>query len=399
MARRVLIVSDRHPSVSDGIGPLAAHRLFAALEAEEGVESYFLAAADHQQGAPLGVAMFQPFGAREYLIATHGYDAWLGANTDGNFPEQFEILLRRIEPDIIHFQSWAAIGIEAIAWARRILPQARIGVALRAPVMMPVSAEGLSANVALQAAVARRFPGRTRNDVLLRWLFQRRFLLAADAVFVDGLADAVSAAGAGLPEERIHIVPPTALSNAIGVARAAGSELIVGVFGLDSLSDGGELLGRAAKLFANDARVRFEIQPVVGFGEADIAGEAPMPVLAPIAPADIAIRMEDCHIVLIPGQICEHAAIFVQEARAARRPVMCPVNSLAASYVRDRVDGFHFTPSGAALAEIVGELLAQPDLAREAQERVGFPFAQRDAAAAMLAIYDGAAEAADEAAQ
>jgi hypothetical protein len=389
MARRILIVSDRHPLVSGGIGPLAAHRLFEALGRGAGIQPYFLAAADAAEGAPLGVAMFQPFGPSEYLIATHGYNAWLGANGDDHFPDQLAMLLRRIEPDIVHFQSWAAIGIEAIAHARRLLPAAKIGVALAAPSMMPVSPEGAAADPALQAASAASSPGRAKNDVLLRWLFQRRFLRDADAFFVGGPSDALQAIAAGLPEDRAHVVTAACLSGRIGTVRPAGTDLIVGVFGFEPVSDGGEFLTRVARLFAGDARIRIEIQPIVGDPELPGLNEADITVLPPISPADIAVRMQDCHIVLIPGPFCDHAGILVQEARVARRPVLCPAGGLAAGHVGHGVDGFHFTPSVAALVEILGDLLARPDRVREAQERVGPAFSPEDAASAILAIYDG----------
>jgi glycosyltransferase involved in cell wall biosynthesis len=388
MARRVLVVSDKHPAFSGGAAQLAAYRLYEAVSRQPATESFFIATADGMADRPLGVSTFQPFGANEYLIATHGYDPWLGSNLDVDFPVQFETALRRINPDVIHFQTNALVGLESIAHAKRILPGAIVVVGPQFPLLLSAASDS-AGDAVLKATLERRFPGRSQNDGLLRSLYMRRFLLAADLCVGDNVQDVAQLVAAGLPADKVFVAPQAPLSPDLAPVSPARSELTIGIFGLDSTSDGLDVLLRAARVLEPDPGLRIEICPVVGDDNVMTVGDVSFSVLQPCEPWEVGMRMQDCHAILIPGSHCFAGVTLVEEARAARRPILCPDVGAVSSLVRHGVDGFHFAAaSGAALAALIKDLLSQPEIVSQAQNSIGPPTAPEDAAQAMCALYD-----------
>jgi glycosyltransferase involved in cell wall biosynthesis len=71
--------------------------------------------------------------------------------------------------------------------------------------------------------------------------------------------------------------------------------------------------------------------------------------------------MQRCHAVLVPSIWWENSPLVIQEAFAARRPVICSDIGGMAEKVRDGVDGWHFRArSAGSLAEVLRGLAEDP---------------------------------------
>ena len=128
---RVLVASHGHPAVTRGGAETAAYTLFQGLCGRPGFEAFFLGAQRGRPEACLGEPITQPFASdREYLYVGGAFDWFRLANHDPEFPRAFSALLAAVRPDILHMHHVLEFGVEAIAIARRVLPDVRIVLTL-----------------------------------------------------------------------------------------------------------------------------------------------------------------------------------------------------------------------------------------------------------------------------
>ena len=123
---RVLVLSHMHPRASRGGAEIAAYQLYGALKDEPGVEAWFLAAGGGRFPERLGARFQQPFGPDEFVYTGAGFDHWLHANPDPEFPADLTALLEELRPDVVHLHHYANFGVETLLHIRRALPRARV---------------------------------------------------------------------------------------------------------------------------------------------------------------------------------------------------------------------------------------------------------------------------------
>ena len=185
---RVLVMSHMHPAASKGGAEIAAYQLYIALRAAPEVEKcWFLAASGGRVAGRLGVRLSQPFGVDEYVYAGTGFDHFLHANPDPEWPAELQRLLTELQPDIVHLHHYTNFGVETLLTVRRALPRARIILTLHEylavcnhfgqMVKRPSLAlcEGASPR-----DCQRCFPERTEQDFFLRELYIKRFFRLVD---------------------------------------------------------------------------------------------------------------------------------------------------------------------------------------------------------------------------
>ncbi len=125
---RVVVISHGHPDFARGGGEIAAYNLFKGIAASPKHEAWFFAR------APLPLLHPGTYLAlhrkREYLFAGEAEVNELTATVELGPDAEFAALLKKINPDVIHFHHYYKVGIELIRVARKACPKARLVMTL-----------------------------------------------------------------------------------------------------------------------------------------------------------------------------------------------------------------------------------------------------------------------------
>jgi glycosyltransferase involved in cell wall biosynthesis len=398
---RVLVAAHGHPSVSNGGAEIAAFRLFHELDAHPGVEAWFLGCNAQPGAGRDGVAITQPYGAREYLYSSTGHFDWFRfANADPRLPREFEALLRELRPDIVHLHHYANLGVEALLIIRRTLPSARIVLTLHEFQaicnhfgQMVKRGDFALCDRADPSACHKCFPAVDASDFFLRKRYIKLFLDYVDHFIAPSHFLLRRYAEWGIDEGRLsmieNIVTSAAASSAASRQAEAGADesgasLRIGFFGQISKLKGIDVLLDCAELISRrpEARIAFEIH-------GDYTGQPPEFREAFLArleklPRNVTYRgvyrqeqvdalMRDVDAVVTPSIWWENSPVVIQEALRNRRPVICSGIGGMAEKVRDGLDGFR--------------LQADPTLLRGVGETLRPPVAVTEVLSAHLAVY------------
>lgn len=413
---RVLVMSHMHPAASKGGAEIAAYQLYGALRAASEIEQcWFLAASGGRVAGRLGVRLTQPFGADEYVYAGTGFDHFLHANPDPEWPGELHRLLTELRPDIVHLHHYTNFGVETLLTIRRALPGVRIIVTLHEylaicnhfgqMVKRPNLAQCESAS---PRDCHRCFPERTEQDFFLRELYIKRFFRLVDHFISPSRFLAERYIAWGLARGSIAIIE-NGMPKAAPIAAPPETDgLTIGFFGQISRLKGIDVVFDAAKLLETmDAPgLRIEVH-------GDHTGQPPefralFEARLKDAPGNIQLHgpyrndrvgglMGGVDAVLVPSIWWENSPLVIQEAFQARRPVICSDIGGLAEKVRDGVDGFHFRAGNArALAMLLATLARDPTRLARLRPGLATPLGLADTAAETLRLYrDAAARACD----
>lgn len=125
---KVAIFSHAHPIFSKGGGELAAYYLWQGIEQKEEHEAWFIGRADNRVMHKF--SSLASVGKNNYLISGNAGITELSTSLNIGPDSDIVQLLKKIQPDVIHFHHYVHIGIELIRLAKRVCPDARIIVTL-----------------------------------------------------------------------------------------------------------------------------------------------------------------------------------------------------------------------------------------------------------------------------
>lgn len=407
---RVLVMSHMHPAVSRGGAEIAAYQMHKAFATKPGVASVFLGASGGKVQERLGARFIQPFGEGEWVYSGAGFDHWIHANPDPDFPPEFAALLRDLAPDVVHLHHYTNFGVEALLHIRRTLPQAAIVVTLHEYLaicnhfgqMLKRPSLGLCERSSPRDC-ARCFPERSEQDFFLRELYLKRFLGLADHFIAPSAFLAQRYIAWGLDARRISVIengmPEHTLPPADPPRMDPEDGLVLGFFGQISRLKGIDVLLDAAALLEKQAveGLRIDIhgdhagQPPA-FRDLFEARLAKLPgnvrFCGPYENSRVHQLMRSVQAVLVPSIWWENSPLVIQEALLNRRPVITADIGGMAEKVRDGLDGFHFQAGSAwSLASLLRGLAAKPERLHALQATLTAPPSVQDTAAATLKLY------------
>ncbi|HEV7264997.1 MAG TPA: glycosyltransferase family 4 protein [Falsiroseomonas sp.] len=407
---RVLVMSHMHPAVSRGGAEIAAYQLHKAFGTKPGVASVFLAAAGGKVQDRLGARFIQPFGEGEWVYSGAGFDHWIHANPDPEFPPEFTALLREIAPDVVHLHHYTNFGVEALLHIRRTLPDAAIIVTLHEYLaicnhfgQMVKRPSMALCERASPRDCARCFPERSEQDFFLRETYLKRFLRLADHFVSPSRFLAERYVAWGLDPRRISVIENGMPEHGMPPAEPPRADpedgLVLGFFGQISRLKGIDVLLDAAALLEKQQveGLRIDIhgdhtgQPPA-FRDAFEARLQKLPAnvrfCGPYENRRVHQLMRSVQAVLVPSIWWENSPLVIQEALLNRRPVVTSDIGGMAEKVRDGLDGFHFQSGSAfALASLLRGLAATPERLAALQATLATPPSVQDSAAAMLRLY------------
>lgn len=381
---RVLIVCQGHPRLAPGGAENAAYALFEALNAEGGCQAWFLGCASHQgvPGMEFRSRISQPFGERDYVYAPSTADWFSFANRDPLFPEAFTDLIRRLNPNVIHFHGFGNVGVESFAIARRAAPGARIvltahdyaaicahhGLMVTRPDRRLCAASGLK-------PCATCFPEKGPTGVFVREQYIRHFLDKVDVIVAPSafLRDRLLKWGIA-DESVVHVPNHTPAPASAASRREPDGVLKVGYFGRLTLLKGVGVIVSAARLLQQrgDRTVRIVMHGALDGQPEDLRRELTeqlhrLPSNVSLAgayePTETDRLMQAMDLILAPSIWWENAPVVIAEALRNRRPVVSSDIGGMYEAVRDGIDGFLIAPGDPeALADLLARLGAMPHL-------------------------------------
>ncbi|WP_270934846.1 glycosyltransferase family 4 protein [Falsiroseomonas oryzae] len=406
----MLVMSHMHPAVSRGGAEIAAYQMHQAFLTKPGVSSVFLAASAGKVQERLGARFVQPFGEGEWVYSGAGFDHWIHANPDPEFPPEFAALLRELSPDVVHLHHYTNFGVETLLHIRRALPQAAIVLTLHEYLAIcnhfgqMVKRPGLGlCETSSPRDCARCFPERSEQDFFLREMYLKRFLRLADHFVSPSRFLAQRYVAWGLDPQRVSVIENGMPEHALPPAELPQADpedgLVLGFFGQISRLKGIDVLLDAAALL--------EKQKVEGLRidiHGDYSGQPPafrelfeqrleklpgnVRYCGPYENRRVHHLMRSVQAVLVPSIWWENSPLVIQEALANRRPVITSDIGGMAEKVRDGLDGFHFQAgSPFALASLLRGLAERPERLAALQPTLAVPPSVQDTAAATLRLY------------
>jgi glycosyltransferase involved in cell wall biosynthesis len=410
---RVLVISHGHPAFSIGGAEVASHALFRGLGALPGTEAFYLAraATPLRRHADTPMGSFRQ-GAHETFLHADDYDHWWLSNRAlDELNGELADYLRTVRPDVVHFHHVIGLGVEAIAVARRVLPDAAIvltfheylSICAHHGQMVKTQANRLCRR-ASPAECASCFPDHTPAD-----FFRREQFLKHHFTLVDGfvspsrfLLDRYVAWG--LAAEKFSViengldtsaqVQPRALPKGARRARFGFFGQVTRFKGVHVLLDAVTRIPDAD--WGEDAQLdifggNLESQPPAFQAELgallEKAGRRAR-MHGAYGSDELARLMARIDWVVMPSVWWENAPVVIQEAFHHRRPLIASDIGGMAEKVRDGIDGLHFRAGSAQdLADTMVRAMREHGLWQKLAKAAPRPLDIAGAAEAHRALY------------
>ncbi len=398
---KVAIVSHAHPSISKGGAEISAYTLYQGLLAQ-GTPAVFVAAVPQNR---LADVILQTPG--EYIVPcdprVYSHGLQLG------FPDiarELTDLLQSLDVTVVNFHHYINLGLAVF---RQVKAQTGLPVVLTLHEYLAICANhgqmitrpGKSlCHSATADRCANCFPDagqagmKTRHDIFQqafshvdRFVSPSQFLLER---YVDW----------GVPRQRIALIENGLAGYTAPlqrVARAASAPVVFSYFGQINPFKGMDVLLDAMDLLARDADLQGRFQIRAHGNRVGLSPEFEARMDAAIATHDffeapgpydnrmIMQLMGEADYVLVPSRWWENSPVVIQEAFAARCPVICSGIGGMAEKVVDGVSGYHFRMGSAQdLAATLRRALTGPGLSLDT---LPMPLSAVDMAEAYLEVF------------
>jgi glycosyltransferase involved in cell wall biosynthesis len=384
---RVLVIAHGHPAFSIGGAEVAAHNLFAGLNAGDEAEAYFLARAT----APLRRHADTPLlslrqGAREVFLHSEAWqDFYLSNERPDEMAEGLARYVAQVRPDVVHFHHVIGLGMEALARVRAVLPSAPIVVTFHEYLaichhhgqMVRTRRQALC-RAASPADCATCFPQFTPGEFFQREMFIKDHLSLAAAYVAPSRFLIDRYVAWGLPAEKFTLIenglvhadpaPPRAVGSATARNRFGYFGQLSAFKGLLVLLDA---VARVPDSVWGDASLcifggNLDIQPEPFRARFDtLLAEAGRRVRfhGSYRAEELPRLMAQVDWTVVPSIWWENSPLVIQEAFLHRRPPIVSDIGGMAEKVRDGIDGLHFRAgSPEDLAEVFARALHEPGL-------------------------------------
>ena len=360
----ILIVAHGHPHLAPGGGEIVAHELYLELQRHPRVEAHYLGAMIPQFGLPhWGSALIPANGdPRQTLYCSDRYNLFLVAQDNlALMLEELERYLHHVRPDVVHFHHVHNLGVEAIRIVRNVCPQARILVTLHE--FLPIChhdgqmVKTNSLRLCEKASPAdchRCFPNIQSGDFFLRERFIKSHFDLVDLFLCPSRFLQRRYVDWGIPDSRIRYVENGHVAaNATIRATPAPGRNAFAYFGQITPYKGLPVLLEAALNLLKRGWQDFRIDIYGAMLFLDSARErairqkyeavaSHVQLHGGYRPQDAVTLMSNADWLVVPSIWWENSPLVIQEAFAARRPIICSGIGGMAEKVRHEVDGLHF---------------------------------------------------------
>lgn len=378
---KILHLAHNHPAFHAGGTEIFAKELSAELEKRPGVSSTFLAAALKQHRRPhpgTSFAMEQEHPADFVITGGHFTPVSLSQSDTFGFLNELARLLSDLKPDIVHIHHILLFGIETFAVIRNAVPHAKIVMTLHDYYLICANdglmrtTQGRLCEAASPTKCSRCLSSETEVTMALREQTVRTALRVVDefvapseflkSVFVKwGLkADKIRVIHNGYPLSTVETQAPDNVSPSYDF----------GFFGHLNEAKGAKVFLEACQRLQDQ---NLGAVSAAVYGSDRFASDAQKEELAELKAAlkgkvsffgdydrrNVVRLMQTVRWVVVPSVWWENDPLIVQEAKIARRPILCSDIGGMAERVVPGKDGFHFRSGDAgALANLIQEIVS-----------------------------------------
>jgi len=356
---RIAILSHAHPSVSKGGAEIAAYTLYSGLR-ELGIDALFIAACQEADRPRLHLGS-----EREHAVFydPRAYDHFYHLSAP-EVARQVARILAEERVSVANFHHFLFFGVNSLrevargGSVRTILTLHEFLAICHHHGQMVTNPARLLCERSSPRACANCFTAKTwRQFDMRRILLQQVFaavhgFISPSRFLVERFSDW------GLSEDRMEVIENglrhTPADPRRQAARQAGAPWVFGFFGQINPFKGVDTLLRAAEELARLQRAGPPLQirihgNVIGvnpeFAERFRTLAETLPGLSYAGPYDnnsVSRLMAACDYVLVPSTWWENSPLVIQEAYAARRPVICSNIGGMAEKVKPGISGLHF---------------------------------------------------------
>ncbi|HKF02957.1 MAG TPA: glycosyltransferase [Candidatus Sulfotelmatobacter sp.] len=420
---KVLIVSLHHPELMRGGAQQVCYELFQGLKQDPGIEPILLASTDAAYPALYkSGACITGFDGRnnEFLFLSTEYDTLWHKAGSPRLIEAFADFLETIQPDVVHFHHFLTFGVNLLALARKVLPNAKLvftfheflGICDARGHMVRLTDHSLCSH-ASPVRCHQCFPERSPEHFLMRQIWFKRHFDEVDVFTCPSQFMIDRYAAWGIDRKKLlHIANGQAdCSRGIKLPVPAGPKRRFGFFGQMIDVKGIQIILRAVALLRAQGFTNFTVElngdnlryatPIVREEiETFLAEEEKLPYAQRIVQNNgsyqvdqLASRMARIDWSIVPSLWEEAFGLVVSEAWMFRRPVICSNVGGLAERVTNEVNGLHFQIGDPhALAAVMQRACTEADL----WERLSAAIPQPPSVTKMVSEYRGAYGLADE---
>lgn len=416
---RVVILCHGHPDYSIGGAEMAAYSLYRALAETEPEDTHLIAwisSARAQLHSPGKVTRLKP-GSNEWLFHAEPNE-WLYQKTASRqvLHRGLVEFLVSIRPDVVHFQHYMGLGIDAIRLVRLALPKARIVLTLHEYLaicandgQMVTRPAGRLCEAASPVRCAACFPHLFRSHFALREIWFKRHFAFADLLLSPSQFLKDRYVAWGLEPGKIKVVENAQICTVRPKPNGDGdpAELpsVFSFFGQINPYKGiNVLLDAARHLRQRLERNSVQTEPrIMVYGS--MAGqpeEFQDKVTAEIEAVDGLVEyrgtyemhevvdlMSAAGWIVIPSSWWENSPVVVEEAFYAGRPIICANIGGMREKVQHEVNGLHFRARDPIdLARVMERCLREPELWARLKNAVRKVPTLAESAAAHRACYE-----------
>jgi len=407
---RVLIVSHAHPKRVAGGAQLVAHQLHTELSRCDDVESHLLA---HAAPGKLRLATFSSLERDGRQILFHGgvLDPLLFSQENTWFVcHDFRELLDRITPDVVHFQHYAAVGVDLMREVRNW--SAKVPMVLTLHDFLAIChangqmvKSGRLHELCYRAdprACSDCFPDITPENFFLRELFLKSHFELIDQFVAPSAFLKRRYVDWGLASQKIEVLENGQPNLPVGLPkRQERGTTHFAFFGKVFRVKGIFILLEAIDLLAPELKQRCEFS-IHGAGieeepyhvQAEFASRVSklgktLRVYGAYVPEEVSRLMSRVDWLVVPSIWWENSPIVIQEAFANQIPVICSNAGGMAEKVTDGVDGLHFRMNDPRdLARVIEMAVTTPGLRQKLCDGIRRPPSLRETAKWHLSMYE-----------
>ncbi len=345
------------------------------------------------------------------FAAPRGFDYFYQSQATASFlHNDFYKFLQDYQPDVIHFHHTMRIGLEALAIARRAVPQARIIYTLHEYIFichhngqMVRTRDNALCSKASPAACHGCFPEISPQQFLMREQFIKAHLQYIDQFVSPSRFLADRFVEWGIDKDKI-----TVLENGRHVSKAAKfrplakgeKRNVFGYFGQINPYKGAMLALEAVELLRKEGFSDFRLE---FFGNVGLQSDEfrqrfedfleqnkeQVTFHGKYKSSDIPRLMEQVDWVLVPSTWWENSPLVIQETFMHKRPIICSDIGGMAEKVEDGKTGLHFEArNSASLAATIRKACASPALWKKLSANIGPRLSMEDSAAQHMEIYN-----------
>lgn len=408
--KRVLLIAHGHPQLSPGGGEIVAYKLYQAIRDSGLAEPYYLGAMLPQFGLPHCGSALMPANADagQTLYWSDRYNFFLMAQDNLSFMlDEFGRYLDEIGPAAVHFHHFHNLGVEMIRMVRNHCPNARILLTLHE--YLPICHHN-GQMVKTKTLVPcwksspgdchRCFPEIQSGEFFLRERFLKAHLDLVDLFLCPSHFLLSRYVEWGVPAEKLRyvenghvagdnpgpfVLPPRKNSFAFfgQISPYKGLPIVFDAV-QRLLSRGFETFG--VDVFGSMLFLRNEQETALRKRFADV--ESHVRVHGAYRYQDVIALMSTVDWLIVPSIWWENSPLVIQEAFAAKRPIICSNIGGMAEKVRHEIDGLHFRVGDpVSLADTIVRACTEPGLHERLIEAIPPVHSMRASALEHLELY------------